>query len=324
MTHMAKRDYYEVLGVKRDATDDQIKAAYRKAARKYHPDVNKSSDASAKFHEATEAYDVLSDTQKRRLYDQYGHAPPQGRPQGTPGQGQAYRWSSSQGGMPDFEDLFGGGESGFVGMSLEDILEALGGRGRRTARRSPYEAPPGGGDVEYQLSLDFMQALRGSTASIRLQQGPRGPSETINVRIPPGVADGSRIRVRGKGRPTAAGAGDLYIIARVAEHPYFRREGADIYLDLPVSISEATLGAKVDVPTTDGMMTVTVPPGSSSGRMLRLKGKGVPALGSREAGDQYVVLKVMAPGDLSAKGRELLEQFAKVNPYDPRAGVKWK
>jgi curved DNA-binding protein len=322
---MAKRDYYDVLGVKRDASDDQIKAAYRKAARKYHPDVNKAADASQKFHEATEAYDVLSDPQKRRMYDQYGHAGPAPGPQG--GGARTYRWSGPQGGGVSFEDIFGGDTSGFMGMSLDDILEALGGgrRGQRASgRRSAYEAAQPAADVEYQLTLDFMQAVQGTTASVRLQHGARGPSETINVRIPPGVSDGSRIRVRGKGRQGPGGAGDLYIVCRVGEHPYFRRDGRDIYLDLPVSIVEASLGAKVDVPTIDGTMTLTVPAGSGSGRMLRLKGKGVSAPGGGESGDQYVVLKIVAPPSVTPKGREALEAFEKSDPYDPRAGVKWR
>jgi len=335
---MAKRDYYEVLGVARDATEAAIKSAYRKLARKFHPDVNKAADASAKFREATEAYEVLSDDKKRKTYDQYGHAGPSFG--GGPG-GAQYQWQGGQGGQGganfDFGDIFGGGGGGgFGGMSLEDIMAALGGgrRGRRGGRAggSPFgQGGPGaqeygnakGQDLEHNLNLDFMQAVRGTTTSLRMQSSD-GHSETINVRIPPGVKEGSRVRVRGKGNPGPGGAGDLYIITHIGEHPYFRRDGNDISVDVPISITEAALGAKVDVPTLEGeTMTVTIPPGTASGQKLRLRGKGItPPSGT--AGDQYVVVKIVPPKPLSAHGRKLLEEFAKAEPYDPRKDAPWK
>lgn len=322
---MAKRDYYDILGVRRDASADQIKSAYRKLARKYHPDVNKAPDAVEKFKEATEAYEVLSDPQKRGLYDQFGHAgPPQGpfggagSPRGQRGQGPfTYTWNS-QGprgeGVGNFEDIFGGA-GGMSGMSLEEILGMLGGGGsRKSRRRGPA---PRGQDIEYSVALDFLQAAAGTTATIRLQRG--GRIETIDVKIPPGVHDGSRIRLRGQGQD----GGDLYIVTQVREHPYFRREGDDIYVDLPISVSEAALGAKVDVPTLEGTASVAIPPLSSSGMKLRLRGKGVAAPG-RDHGDQYVVLKIVLPKKISSRGEQLLREFGEAEKFDPRANAPWK
>ncbi len=330
---MAKRDYYDILGVSRSASADEIKSAYRKAARKYHPDVNKSPDASTKFQEATEAYEVLSDPQKRKMYDQYGHAGPgMGAGAGAGGggdpYGRTYTWSGRGpgGAGVDFEDIFGGGRSGgFMGMSLEEILSALGGgmppgggvHGRRQRRRAAR-----GNDIEYHLTLDFMQAIRGTTASLRLR-GDKGTSQTLKVKIPPGVREGQRIRLKGKGQPAPGGNGDLYIIAHIGEHPYFRRDGDDIYVDVPVSITEAALGAKVDVPTIDGITTVKIPPGTSSSQRLRLGDKGVPGKNGTR-GDQYVVVKIAPPKKISDKGAELLRQFDEHEKHNPRRNAPWK
>jgi len=332
---MAKRDYYEVLGVGRDATPSQIKAAYRKLARKFHPDVNKAPDAEEKFREATEAYEVLSDDKRRPMYDQFGHAGPT---HAGPGGGQ-WRGPRGQTTTVDFNDIFGGG---FAGMSLEEILGSLsGGQGghRRPRRTGGRGANPFGGqggnpfggiysgdvigqDIEHPLTLDFMQAVHGTTTSLRLV-GDNG-TETINVRIPPGVKEGSRVRVRGKGQAGPGGVGDLYIVTHIGEHPYFRRENNDIILDVPLSLTEAALGAKIDVPTVDGgRMTVTIPPGMASGQKLRLRGKGVAPPGV-EPGDQYVVVKIVPPRNLSAKGRRLVEELNETDPYDPRKDVPWR
>ena len=321
---MAKKDFYDVLGVGRNAAADQIRAAYRKLARKFHPDVNKAPDASAKFKEATEAYEVLGDPQKRKMYDQFGHAGPgmpfgEGYPggQGAPGGARSYQWSGSPGGRGiNFEDLFGGGR-GFGGMSLDEILGALGGGGAR-GRRSRQQAEPEGRDLEHEVTLDFFQAIRGTKLPLRIQR--EGNAEDIEVKIPPGVHEGSRIRIRGKG----VDGGDLFIITHVHEHPYFRRDGDDIHVELPVSATEAALGAKVDVPTLDGMTTVTVPPGSSSQRKLRLRGRGIATLGGKDKGDQYVVLKIVVPPSVSLKGAELLRQFDAAEKFNPRAQVPWK
>ena len=310
---MAKRDYYEVLGVKRGATDGDIKSAYRRMAREVHPDVNKSPDAPAKFREATEAYEVLSDPQKRKMYDRFGHAAP-GPFAGAGREAGGERVSFS------FRDIFGGGGSGFMGMSLEDILQALG-TGRPRRRRKPRR----GGDTESHLTLEFLQAVHGTTTRIRIARvdadGKRH-EETIDVKIPAGVQEGSKVRVRGKGELGPDGPGDLYITVHVRPHPYFRRDGEDIYVHVPISITEAALGAKVDVPTLDGMSTVTIPPGTGSSRRLRLRGKGVRRAG-KTPGDEYVVVEIAPPKDLTDRQKDLLEELNKLDADDPRAKCPW-
>lgn len=324
---MAKRDYYEVLGVSRSAGDDQIKSAFRKLARKYHPDVNKAPDAAQKFKEASEAYETLSDAQKRKIYDQFGHAGPGsagfGGAAGPGGATRTYTYTGAPGEeIPfDFEEMFGGrGGGGLGGMSLDEILQALGGGRRRRGKAAPQ---PPGGDIEYHLTLNFMDAVRGAVTTLRMQDPYTGTTQTINVRIPPGVKDGSKIRVRGKGQQGSGGAGDLYIIIATSEHPYFRRENDDIIVETPISITEAALGAKVDVPTIGGMTTVTIPPGIASSQKLRLRGKGVAAPG-KTPGDQYVVVKIVPPPKVSACGADLLRQFQETEKFDPRANVPWK
>jgi len=323
---MAKRDYYEVLGVKRSAEADEIRSAYRKLARKYHPDANKAPGAAEKFREATEAYDVLSDAEKRKAYDRYGHAGPRaGFGAGYPGAGQAGR--DGQGAGFDFSEFFGGGRggSGFSGMSLDDILQALGG-GARRGRRREQRQPQRGSDSETHLMLDFLQAVAGTSTRIRIsRQAPDGSTrqETIEVKIPPGVKDGSKIRIRGKGGLGDGSPGDLYIIVGVRPHEYFRREGDDIYVSVPISITEAALGAKVDVPTLDGTSTVTVPPGTGCGRKLRLRGKGV-RRGQALAGDLYVVIQIAPPPSLGEREKQLLTQLHGLLACDPRANCPWR
>jgi len=320
---MGKRDYYEVLGVKRNASAGEIKSAYRKLARKYHPDANKAAGAAEKFTEATEAYDVLSDAEKRKMYDRYGHAGP-GPGAGFGGAGRGGRAGQSV--AFNFSDIFGGGSSGFAGMSLDDILQALGGgRGQRGRRRQP-RPPQRGSDSETRLTLDFLQALGGTVTRIRIsRQGPDGSTqqETIEVKIPAGVKDGSKIRVRGRGGLGASSPGDLYIIINVRPHEYFTREGDDIYVSVPISITEAALGAKVDVPTIDGTSTVTIPAGTASGRKLRLRGKGVHRA-SAEPGDQYVVIQIAPPTGLSEQARQLLTELQGLLAHDPRAKCPWR
>lgn len=325
------RDYYEILGVPRNASEADIKKAYRKLARQYHPDVNKSKEAPAKFRESTEAYEVLSDSEKRKMYDQFGHA---GVGAGAGGRGGARGGAGpwGQAGGPgvnfNFSDIFNaargsrssragsaGADAGFMGMGLDDILDALGGGRRR--HRAPAAK---GADLEHSVKLDFMSALRGTTATLRLQVGQK--TETIDVKIPAGMNDGSKIRLRGKGQPGPGGSGDLYITISVTSHKYFRREGDSIYVDLPISVPEAALGAKVDVPTIDGMTTVKIPAGTSSGSKLRLREKGVQMAGKR--GDQYVVIKIVPPKKLNSEAHKLMEKFQQAQQYDPREKAGWK
>jgi DnaJ-class molecular chaperone len=337
---MAKKDYYDVLGVSRSASADEIKSAYRKLARQYHPEVNKAPDAAEKFKEATAAYDVLSDPEKRRMYDQYGHVGPgMGTEAGAAGgpRGYTYKYRPGGGGTAgaggfgggfDFEEVFR--SSPFAGMSLEELLGALGGRGRRSARggRRPGGAagaagPAAGGvNLEHTLELDFMQAVKGTTTSLQLTR-PDGTSQRIDVKIPPGVKTGSKVRVRGKGHEGSAGRGDLIITTRVHEHPYFRREGSNILLTLPVSVTEAAMGAEVTVPTIDGPARLKIPAGASGGTRLRMRDKGVPAAKGGQRGDQLVTVKIVLPEKISDEGRKLLEQFAETDPYDPRKKVPW-
>ena len=317
---MAQRDYYEILGVDRNATPEQIKAAYRRMARKYHPDVSKDPDAAKKFKEATAAYEVLSDPQKRRAYDQFGHAAATG---GFGGAGDPRVRTGSHrtgpfaaGGFPfNLDEIFSA--SPFSGMNLEEILSALGGRGRTaTKRRKRTVRFPR--DLEYPVTLDFMQAVKG--CSVRVQIGDnRGQFQQVEVKIPPGVRDGSKVRVRGKGLD----GGDLYIITHVREHPYFRREGDDIYLELPVTVTEAALGTKVTVPTVDGPATVKIPPGTSSGTKLRLRNKGAPNPKTKTRGHQYVLIRIVLPKEISQRGKELLAEFDKTDPIDPRKNLPW-
>ena len=317
---MAKRDCYDVLGVKRDATSAAIKSAYRKLARKYHPDVSKASDAAEKFQEATEAYEILNDPKKRKLYDQFGHAGLSGGPAGP----QAWRTGrpgTGQGFSMDFGDLFGA--SGFAGMSLDDILASLGGRksARRGAKRTKHRPA---GDLQHNLTLEFLQAVRGTTITLKVPSQDGSAGEKIDVKIPPGVRDGAKIRVRGKGQTVGRGRGDLYIVVRIKPHPYFTRVGDDIYVTVPICITEAVLGAKVDVPTIDGMTTVKIPPGIGSSRKLRLKGKGAPSRDGKGRGDQYVAITIAVPPKLSEAGRKLLEKFQQQENFDPRKDVPWK
>ncbi len=317
-SEMDQRDYYEILGVGRSASDRQIKSAYRRLARKYHPDVNKSPDAEGKFKEATVAYEHLADPEKRKVYDQFGHAGPGafgGFGRGGPGGAKVstQTWPGGGAGF-DFENL---SSSQFSGMSLEDLMAALGGRSRRQSRRSSRTAEPVAPVAESHITLDFIEAVNGCSKTLQIHRQD-GRSERIEVKIPAGVREGSRIRLRGRGGP-----GDLYIITHVRDHPYFRRDGTDIYLDLPVSITEAAMGAKVAVPTIDGRSVVKIPPGTSGKARLRLRGKGIPDPKTAGRGDQYVVIKIVLPKKISEKGRELLDEFSRSDPYDPRENAPW-
>ncbi len=322
---MARRDYYEILGVPRSATPEQVKAAYRKLARQYHPDVNKNAGAADRFKEATAAYEILADPEKRRLYDQFGHA---GLGEGAAGPAGArvHTWTGPAGRRPfggggisfDFDDLFA--SSPFAGMSFDELMAALGG-GARRGQAGRVRAPRGM-DAEAEIALDFLQAAKGCTTTLQLRN-PDGGTERIDVKIPPGVREASKVRVRGKGHAGPGGAGDLYIITHVREHPYFRRSGADIYVDLPISVAEAAAGAAVAVPTLDGPAELRVPPGTSSGTQLRMRGKGIPDPKTGQRGNQYVVVKIVLPRSISQRGRELLQEFEKTDPYDPREKVPW-
>jgi curved DNA-binding protein len=336
---MAKRDYYEILGVPKTASADEIRKAHRKLVMKHHPDRNKGNkQAEERFKEIQEAYDVLSDDSKRPNYDQFGHAgvgaggPRTGngadpfeeyrRAQAAQGGGRT-TWRPSPG--VDVED-FDPSQFG-AGGNFGDIFEQLfGGRGAgaapgRGGTRSRGRAPtPRGQDVDHTVTLTFEQATRGTTLPLQITRGP-GQNETIEIKIPPGVKDGSRIRIKGRGEQTGGEPGDLFIITHVLPHPYFRREDLDIYLDVPLSVYEALLGTKVEVPTLDGPVTITVPAGTSSGAKLRIKGRGVER--GNEKGDQYAVIKIVVPKHLDEEDKELVKKLEAKHPVNARADVKW-
>jgi len=340
---MANDDYYEILGVPRDASEEQIKRAYRRLAKQYHPDRNPGDPAAErKFKQVQQAYEVLSDKQKRAAYDRFGHA---GVGAGVGADGAAGRWSTGPGGARVYTWTSGpGGVEGGFDVDLEDLFGAIGaGEGEslfdrffgRAAARASYSQrrrprPQPGADLERPINLSFEQAVHGTNVEIDLlRPEPTGQArrETLTVRIPPGVQDGQRIRLKGKGQPGVDGGppGDLYIVCHVREHPYFRREGRDIYLDVPVTVTEAALGATIELPTIDGPTRVRIPPGTSSGTKLRLKGRGVRDARSGQRGDQYAVIRIVLPKKLSESQRKLLEQFAAASaePFDPRAGLGW-
>jgi curved DNA-binding protein len=323
---MAKRDYYDILGVSRSASDDEIKSAYRKLARKYHPDVTKNDPKlTEKFKEVQEAYEVLADKTKRQNYNEFGHAgvgagAAQGgadpfeafrrAQQGRAGNGGRRSWSGGPG--VTVED-FDGGDFG----SIFDQL--FGSRGGKSSRRRAEAAPQRGEDIQYPVTLSFEQAARGTHWPLQITGG--GKSETIDIKIPAGVKDGSRVRVRGRGQPGHDEPGDLYIIVSVSPHPYFRREGLDVYVDVPVSLYDALLGAKVEVPTLDGKVTLTVPPGTGGGAKLRIKGKGI--VRGDERGDQFAVVKVVLPKPLDESDKELIRKLAAKHPIDVRNDTPW-
>jgi len=318
---MPQKDYYETLGVARSATADEIKRAYRRLAKQYHPDRNAGNrEAERKFKEVQAAYDVLKDPEKKSQYDRFGPAAV-GNWRTDPASGQrVYTWSS--GGphinVDDLEDLFSAfGGVGRGGRSPFDDLfgdRAHAGRPRRTA-------PTPGQDLEHRVSISFDEAVRGTTVEFDLssRQNGRPQRQTLTVRIPAGVEDGQRIRVKGKGQPSPDGGppGDLYLAVSVRPHPYLRRLGKDLYLDLPLTITEASLGARIDVPTLDGEVTLTIPPGTGSGAKLRLTGRGIkPARGP--AGDLYAVVRIAAVKNATERQVQLLKELAESSLENPR------
>lgn len=308
-------DYYKVLGVSRNATEDEIRKAYKKLARENHPDVRPNDPAAAeRFKQANEAYEVLSDPEKRKQYDLFGAAWKQAGPQGGAGPFRG-------GGRPvdiDLGDLFGQGGGP---IDLEDLLGGMFGGGRRTAR-SYRAGPERGHDLSMEVTVPFHTAVRGGQYDVHITRG--GRPETLTVKIPAGIRDGGVIRLSGQGEPGRDGgpAGDLLITVHVAPHPYFRREGNDVLIDVPLTVAEAALGAKVEVPTISGApVTLTIPPGTSSGARLRLKGQGIPDPKTHQPGDQYAIIKIVVPKHLSERARKLLQEFDAAAPEHPRSGL---
>jgi molecular chaperone DnaJ len=376
MATTAKRDYYEILGVNKKASEADIKKAFRKLARKFHPDVNPGDKSSeSKFKELNEAYEVLSDAKKRKQYDQFGHAAfeqgfgqgpgPGQRSAGFEGFGAQGTGQFGRGGYEDiFADLFGGrsaqprgpqkGEdiTYTVEVDLEDAIfgrtmqvdlqrdvncTACGGSGvkpgssRRTCPtcRGTGSIAQGKGFMQFSqacpacqgagtINTDPCTSCSGSGGSVR--------SERINVKIPPGVDNGSKVRMAGMGGAGVNNGppGDVFIITRVRPHHYFERKGDNLYSDAKVTVKEAALGDKVEVPTVDGMVMLSLPPGIQTGQQLKLKGKGVPNFGGAGVGDHYVTVQVVTPTGLAERGKELLRELDRLHPVDPRNDVSFR
>lgn len=319
---MAKRDYYEVLGVSKKASADEIRRAHRKLVRQHHPDVNKNNKASEeKFKEVQEAYDVLSDEQKRKDYDQFGHAGPTGGdPFGVRGGAGRSNWNAGGATVQDFDprDFANAGDfSDIFDQFFGRGAGAAGGRtqhrGGRTRVHTEPPTPARGADIEHAVTLNFDQAARGVTLPLQINRD--GRLETIDIKIPAGVKDGSKVRLKGKGQQVHGGeAGDLYIVTTVRPHELFRRDDLDILVDVPVSVYDAMLGTKITVQTLDGPVTLTIPPGTSSGAKLRIKGRGV--FRGDEKGDQLSVVKIIVPKDLDEEDRELVRKLQAKRPVN--------
>lgn len=315
----ARKNLYDVLGVPKDADRDTIRKAYRKLARQYHPDVNPDdASAEARFKEISEAWAVLADDEKRRNYDEFGDVSLEsGFDADKARQARedfGRRFGGAGAGRDPFAQAFRGGEGEFEFGDLDDLLGRVfrgGARGGPRAMRGP--------DLETELELDFVHAARGGEHRITLPL-PDGGSETVTVRIPAGVADGGRIRLPRKGAAGPGGGprGDLWATIRVRPHPVFRREGRDLVVDVPVTVSEAVEGARIEVPTLEGRATVTVPAGTDGGRKLRLRGKGIPDPSGKASGDLYVVVRIRVPRELDDEGRQALETLRRFEPEDPR------
>jgi DnaJ-class molecular chaperone len=318
---MAK-DHYAALGVSRTASQEEIQKAYRKMARKYHPDMN-PDDASAKnkFQEVQAAYEVLSDPEKRKRYDQFGadfESVGAGGPRG-------WRYTTSSGPQTypfDLDELFGGGGGGpnvEGGGNFSDLFKQFS-RGRG-ARREPRAAR--GNDLRHELTVPFNTAVLGGEAALTLRR-QNGEVETIRVKIPAGIDDGKKIRLRGQGEPGIGDspAGDILLTIRVSPHPHFRRAGNRLDVRVPITLAEAAQGAKVDVPTPQGTISLTVPPNTSSGKRLRIKGHGVrPPNG--EPGDLFAEIQIVLPDGLSADERQQLADISNRYPQSPRADLRW-
>src|ERR671917_2611991 len=387
---MAKEDFYQVLGVKRDAKPDEIKKAYRRLARKYHPDVNPGDKAAEeRFKKITEAHEVLSDEKKRKVYDRFGSYSDQLADAAARGAGGPGGAGARGGGVPfDFAGFDWGtastSSSAGGGASFRDIFSELFG-GAKQEREPPRPMPQRGADIEMPLALSFEEAITGLTTNITVNRseqcsrcngagdagGPlvvcptcagsgqvqraggrmrfaqecpdcggagkrRSPcavcngkgtvpkSEQVKVRIPPGVDTGSRVRVPGKGEGGRLGApaGDLFIITNVGKHKHFTRKGENIYVTVPITVAEAALGAKIEVPTVEGKAQLRVPPGTQSGQRFRLRERGIPSLRNPQArGDQFVEVQVTLPKVISEETKELLKRYAQLNPENPRVAM---
>jgi molecular chaperone DnaJ len=380
---MAKKDYYQILGVKKDASADEIKKSYRRLARKHHPDVNPGDKASEdKFKELQEAYDVLSDDKKRKVFDRFGYYADNLDPDSPFGAGAAAGGGGGAGGF-DFSGFdFSTSGPGGGGSSFKDIFSDLFGGGARSQPEPPRPMPKKGRDIEIPLAMSFEEAFTGMTTNItvnrseqcsrcqgagdtggpvvqcstckgtgqvmrtggRLQfsqpcsdcegtgrrrepcslcngKGVTPKTEQVKIRIPAGVDTGSRVRIpkKGHGGRLGAEAGDLFILTNVGKHKFLERKGDNIYITVPITVSEAALGTKIDVPTVEGRAQLRVPAGTESGQKFRLRERGFPSLRNPSLrGDQFVEVKITLPRVISEETKDVLRQFEKLNPENPR------
>ena len=311
-------DYYKTLGVQKKATQEEIQKAYRTLAKKFHPDHNPDDKtAKKKFQEVQQAYDVLGDAKKRGQYDQYGPGFEQIN-QGQP--------------PPGYEQFFGGAEGGQTGFDLDDLLRQFTGGGgggfgfnpQATGRRRGKKgAAAPGADLTHELTIPFRAAVVGDEVHLNVQR-PGGDEETLAVKIPAGIESGQTIRLRGQGNPSPSGglAGDLLITMRVAPHPSYTRDGLNLTVKVPVTLAEAALGAKVDVPSPHGVITMKIPAGTSSGKKIRVKGYGVRKKDA-EKGDLYAEILIVIPESLDEASAELVRKLDARLKQTPREGLAW-
>jgi len=334
------KDYYKILGVDRKADDRTIKSAYRRLARKYHPDVAKTKDATDRFKEVSEAYEVLSDPEKRRRYDSLGpdwQRYTQAPPAGPPGGGFRVEYGGDPGNLGDFSEFF------------RSIFGDLGAHARRGSRSGGirfdegFDRSPRGADVEAGVEISLDEAFQGArkTFAMDLEEpcavcggsgnvqgkpcaacgggGWQRAQRQVDVKIPAGVKSGQRVRVSGEGTGAPGARGDLYLSVTVAAHPFFERKGDEVHLTLPITAPEAALGTSIEVPTLRGKVSMKVPPATASGRTFRLPGYGMPRLKGGGAGDQFVAIKIVMPSELTSEERELYEKLKALRSDNPRA-----
>lgn len=331
-----QRDYYNVLGVPRTASDAEIKKAYRKLARQYHPDVNKAADAAERFSELQEAYDVLSDKDKRLAYDRFGHAGV-GMGSGTSNRGSSggvqgvdpggFRWTTSGvGGDSEnvdvssiFEQLFGGGGGGGRGRSRGSSTDPF-----RSTRSSPQPPKPTKGkDYEHAMAITFISSVKGATEQVRLKQGNK--DQVIDVTIPRGITEGARLRIKGKGYPSETGglSGDMIIIIHIGAHPLYKRgTGLDLIIEVPITITEAVLGTTLQIPTLKDKVSLKIPAGTQNGQRLRVPDYGIEK-NENEKGDLIAVVNVKIPVQLTSDDIKYFQSLSERIP-NPRSGDIWK
>jgi DnaJ-class molecular chaperone len=332
------KDYYEILGVNRGASTEEIQKAYRKLARKYHPDLNPDDKtAKQKFQDVQTAYETLNDPKKKQMYDQFGAGYEQMG--GAAAGGNPFAGGGGQV-PPGFEQIFGGGGNPFAGgggggaggISLEELMRQFGGggfgggggfEGNAPKRRSRKQQPVPGEDVRTDLEIPFQTAVLGGKVSLRLRR-PSGTIETIDVSIPQGIEAGKTIRLRGMGEesPNGGPTGDLLITVKTTAHEFFTRDGLDLTVKVPITIAEACLGGKVDVPSPHGTLTLTVPAGTSSGKRIRAKGQGVHTKDGKQ-GDLYAEMMIAVPKHLSERGKTLVKELTEQLAENPREDLQF-